>query len=201
VSHPAQPPQPQPGNPYAPQPQQPEGGNPFAQGRHPQAPGQPGQFPQQDQFPQGPGQSGGGFPPAPAPARGGNLGLGLLTAFVVALVAAGVYGAIMGAVETEVGYAAVGVGFLVGFAAAKVGGFSPVIAGASAVLALAAVYAGQILGIAIFISKEAPIGVGEILTQHFSMLNAAWKEGADFMTFLFFALGAVGAVSGSKKAA
>ncbi|MGW7415566.1 hypothetical protein [Streptomyces sp. NPDC054863] len=201
MSYPAQPPQQPGGNPYAQgqPPQQPGGGNPFAQGQqYPQAPGQYGQQ-QPGQFPQQGGQFGGGFPP-PAPARRGNVGLGLLAGFVVALVAAGVYGAIMGAVEAEVGYAAVGVGLLIGFVAGKVGGFNPAIAVVSALLALVAVYAGQILGYAIFISKEAPIGVMEILTQHFGELNTGWKTELDFMSFVFFALGAVGAVSGAKKA-
>ena len=54
-----------------------------------------------------------------------NVGLGIVAAVVAALVAAGAYGAIGGAIEREIGYAAIGVGFLVGFAAAKVGGRNP----------------------------------------------------------------------------
>ncbi|MFJ6696000.1 hypothetical protein ACIQM4_07990 [Streptomyces sp. NPDC091272] len=185
MSYPTQPPQQPGGNPYAqsPQPQQP-GGNPYAQNPQPQ---QPGQF-------------GGGFPAPPAPARG-NAGLGILVAFVVALVTAGIYGGIMGAVEAEVGYAAVGVGFLIGFAAGKTAGRNPATAVVSAVLALVAVYLGQILGIAILAAKETPFGVMELLTQHFSLLNEVWKEDLDPLSFLFFALGAVGAFSGTKKAA
>ncbi|MFI5802767.1 hypothetical protein [Streptomyces sp. NPDC051561] len=197
MSYPAQPPQQPGGNPYAQnQPPQP-GGNPYGQNQPPQ--GGPNQFPG-GQFPPQQGQFGGGFPaPTPAPSRG-NLGLGILAALVITLVAAGIYGAIMGAVEAEVGYAAVGVGFLIGFLAAKAGGASPAVIVVSAVLSLAAVYLGQILGLAIYISKSSPIGVMEILTQHFGDLSAGWKEELDFLSFVFLALGPIGAISGAKKA-
>ncbi|HZF90950.1 hypothetical protein [Streptomyces sp.] len=158
-------------------PPQPTDGNPFAQ--------QPG-----------------AVPPAPvAPARGGNVALGVVTAVVVALVTAGVYGAVVGATEYEIGYAAVGVGFLVGFATGKIGGSNPVLPVISAVLSLGAVYLGQLIGIAVLSADLLGVSATEMFTENFSLLTEAWKETADAMTFLFLAIGGVVAFSGAKKAA
>ncbi|MFF3121659.1 hypothetical protein ACFVRD_04590 [Streptomyces sp. NPDC057908] len=181
------------GNPYAgQQPGQPAAptGNPFA-GQQPGAYGQPGQ----------PGIPFAGAPFAPpAPARN-NIGLGLLTAVVTALVAALLYGVIAGAIEREVGYIAVGVGFLVGFAASKVGGQNPVIAVVSAVLSVGAVYLGQLVGIAIILSDLVHQSASSLFIDHFDVLTKAWSEGADFKTYLFLLLGAAAAFGGAKKAA
>ncbi|MGW0939512.1 hypothetical protein [Streptomyces sp. NPDC002666] len=178
--------QPQPGNPYAAQPGQPvqpgaPTGNPFA-----------GQQPVGAPF-------GGGAPFAPvAPARN-NVGLGILVAFIAALVAAGIYGAIIGATKHEIGYAAVGVGAIVGFAAGKLGGRNPALPVISGVLALVGVYFGQLLGEAIIISKQLPLSVTEIFFDHFSDLNTVWKEDSDAISFVFFAVAAVVAFSTARK--
>ncbi|MFI9175674.1 hypothetical protein [Streptomyces lincolnensis] len=172
------------GNPYAAQPaapQQPTGGNPFAQ--------QPGAVP----------------PPSPyvsaqAPARG-NVALGIVAAVVAALVTAGIYGAIIGATEREIGYAAIGVGFLVGLAAGKIGGSNPVVPVVSALLSLGAIYLGQLIGIAAIGAEELNVSVTTVLTDYFGDVTKGWKESADAMTFLFFAIGAFAAFSGAKKAA
>ncbi|MGW0335996.1 hypothetical protein ACWD0J_29760 [Streptomyces sp. NPDC003011] len=183
----APPPQPAEGNPYAQQPgavpQPTDGGNPYAQ--------QPGAMPP----PPVP------YAPAPpAPARG-NVALGLVVAVVAALVTAGVYGALVGATEYEIGYAAVGVGFLIGFAAGKLGGSHPVLPVVSAVLSLGAVYAGQLLGIAMIGADDSGMSVTTILTDHFDLVTKSWSEEADVMTFLFLGIGAFAAFSGAKKAA
>ncbi|WSA78550.1 hypothetical protein OG930_24875 [Streptomyces sp. NBC_01799] len=174
---------------------QPGGGNPFAD----QQPGQPG-VPTGNPFAgQQPGQFGGvPFTPV-APVRN-NVGLGLLAAVVAALVAAGIYGGIIGATKHEIGYAAVGVGFLVGLAAGKVGGRNPVLPVLSAVLALVSVYFGQLLGVAMN-NKSDSVPLSEIFLDHFSQLNSLWKAGIDPIAFLFFALAAFAAFSGAKKAA
>ncbi|WPW30838.1 hypothetical protein P6B95_27985 [Streptomyces atratus] len=185
--------QPAGGNPYAgQQPGQPAAptGNPFA-GEQPGAYGQPGQ----------PGVPFGGAPFAPpAPARN-NLGLGLLTAVVTALVAAFLYGAIAGAIEREVGFIAVGVGFLVGFAASKVGGQNPVLPVVSAVLSVGAVYLGQLVGIAIVLSDLVHQSASSFFIDHFDILTKAWSEGSDFKAYLFLLLGAAAAFGGARKAA
>lgn len=140
------------------------------------------------------------FAPAAAPARG-NVALGLVVAVVVALVTAGVYGGIVGATEYEIGYAAVGVGFLIGFAAGKVGGTNPVLPVLSAVLSLGAVYLGQLIGIAMIGADDLGVSATSLFTEHFDVLTKGWNETADPMTFLFLAIGAFAAFSGAKKAA
>ncbi|MCX4982908.1 hypothetical protein [Streptomyces sp. NBC_00572] len=154
-------------------------GNPFAGGAAP------------EQYP---------VAPPPAPARD-NVALGLVAALVAALVSAGVYGAVIGGVEREIGWAAVGVGFLTGFAAGKVGGRNPVLPIASAVLALGAVYLGQLLGIAILLSKELDVSATELIFQEFGLLTEGWNATKDGLTFLFFGIAAFAAFSGAKKAA
>ncbi|MFJ5718918.1 hypothetical protein [Streptomyces sp. NPDC093149] len=178
------------GNPYAGQQPGAPTGNPFA-GQQPGPYGQPGQ----------PGAAFGAAPfPPSAPARD-NLGLGLLTAVVTALVAAFLYGVIAGAIEREVGYIAIGVGFLVGFAASKVGGQNPVLPVVSAVLSVGAVYLGQLVGISIIFSDLAHQSASSLFFDHFDVLTKAWSEAADFKSYLFLLLGAVAAFGGAKKAA
>ncbi|CAM5370628.1 hypothetical protein [Streptomyces narbonensis] len=161
------------------QPVPPPSGNPFANG------GVPGPYP---------------AAPPPAPVRD-NVALGLVAAVVAALVSAGVYGALLGGIERQIGWAAVGVGFLVGLAAGKVGGRNPVLPVASAVLSLGAVYLGQIVGIAVLGAKEFDVSATQLFLEDFGLLTEAWNEGKDALTFLFFGLAAFAAFSGAKKAA
>ncbi|MFE6677314.1 hypothetical protein [Streptomyces sp. NPDC057729] len=195
-------PVPPPNQPQQPYDAQPGGGNPFA-GQPGQQPGAPTGNPFAGQQPGPPGQPGAAFGPAPfsppAPARD-NLGLGLLTAVVTALVAAFLYGVIAGAIEREVGYIAIGVGFLVGFAASKVGGQNPVLPVVSAVLSVGAVYLGQLVGISIIFSDLAHQSASSLFFDHFDILTKAWSEAADFKSYLFLLLGAVAAFGGAKKA-
>ncbi|MHB9759344.1 hypothetical protein ACYBSK_33615 [Streptomyces sp. BYX5S] len=177
--------------------------NPYAQ---PQPPHQQPQYgaPQQQPYAPFPGQQKAGafqpVPPPPAPARG-NLGLGILAGFVAMLVVAGAYGGLVGAMEREIGYAAVAVGVVVGFAAGKVGGRNPVLLVVGPILSLLGVYLGQLLGEAIIGSKVLPLSVPELLFQHFDLVNEAWKADSDGLTFLFFALAAVAAIGATKRAA
>ncbi|CAM5690243.1 hypothetical protein SALBM311S_11336 [Streptomyces alboniger] len=188
------PPPPADGNPYA---KQPADGNPYAQ--------QAGTAPQPQPTDGNPfAQQPGAMPPPPAPlapARSGNIALGLVAAVVAALVTAGIYGAIIGATEREIGYAAVGVGFLIGLAAGKLGGSNPALPVVSALLSLGAVYVGQLIGIAMIAADIAKVSFSTMITEHFDLVTSGWKETADPMTFLFFAIGAFAAFSGAKKAA
>ncbi|MFD6659771.1 hypothetical protein ACFWEB_32065 [Streptomyces parvus] len=191
--------QPVDGNPYAGQPGQPAPaaptGNPY--GQQPPAPtGNPfaGQQPGQG------APFGGGAPFAPAPPARDNLLLGVAVALGAAIVAGILYGVIAGSIEREVGYAAVGVGFLVGFAASKVGGSNPAVIAASAVFSIGGVYLGQLIGISMILSDLAQIPFSEVVGDHFDTVTKAWSEEADFMTYLFLGLGAVAAVGGAKKA-
>ncbi|MFD4758869.1 hypothetical protein ACFWOJ_08205 [Streptomyces sp. NPDC058439] len=174
-------------------------GNPFA-GQQPGQPGVPTGNPFASQQPGQPGVPFGGAPFAPAAPARDNIGLGLAAAVVAALVAAGIYGAIVGATKHEIGYAAVGVGAIVGFAAGKAGGRNPALPAISAVLALIGVYFGQLLGEAILISKQFPLSVSEIFLDRFSDLNKAWKEDASVLAFVFIVIAGVVAFSAARKA-
>ncbi|WP_129307345.1 hypothetical protein [Streptomyces sp. L2] len=190
-SYPPQQPQ-QPGpagaNPYA---QQPPAGAPAPYPAQPGAPAAP--------YPAQPGAFAG--PPAPpAPGRN-NLALGLIAAVVAALVAAGLYGVVIGLTKHEIGWAAVGVGFLIGVAAGKAGGRNPAVAIASAVLALGSVYLGQLVGTAMIGADELHVSFSELFFDHLDLVQQAWKENADPLTFVFFAIAAFAAFSGTKKAA
>ncbi|KUF17716.1 hypothetical protein [Streptomyces silvensis] len=196
------------GQPYG-QPQQPYGQQPYGGQQQPYG-GQPGYgYPQQPQqphgqqpyapFPQQPQP--GGFPPPPAPAARNNIGLGVAVALVAALVAAGIYGAIIGATEHEIGWAAVGVGFVVGLAAGKTGGPNPALGALSAVFSLGAVYLGQLIGAAMVIADKTGMAFSDIFFDHFDALQEAWSNDADAMTFVFFAIAAIAAFGGAKRAA
>ncbi|MFF9647958.1 hypothetical protein [Streptomyces sp. NPDC014622] len=178
--------QPVDGNPYAGQQPGAPTGNPFA-GQQPGAYGQPA-----------PAFDGAPFAP-PAPPRD-KVALGLVAAVVAALVGAFLYGVIAGAIEREVGYIAIGVGFLVGFAASKVGGRNPILPVVSAVLSVGAVYLGQLIGISIVLSDLLHQSASTLFIDHFDVLPKAWSEGSDFMTYVFLLLGAVAAFGGAKKA-
>jgi hypothetical protein len=154
--------------------QQPTDGNPFAQQPTP-------------------------VPPA-VPARG-NLALGVVAAVVVALVTAGVYGYILKTTEREIGYAAIGVGLAIGFAAGKVGGANPVLPIVSGALSLVAVCLGQLFGVALIMDgDETSVTLTDVLTEYSDLVVTIWKESFDAMSFLFLVIGAFAAFSGAKKA-
>ena len=165
-------------------PQQPGGQNPFAQ----QTANPYGQPPQQ---PYGAPQpfNGAGYPApvAMAPQRD-NVGLGIIVGIAATLVAALLYGLLIKGTKHEIGYAALGVGALVGLALGKVGGRNPILPILGIPLALFGVYAGQLFGIALIASSAGDMSVVDIFTQHFSLLQHAWKDSLDAKDFLFFAI-------------
>ncbi|MFF7977916.1 hypothetical protein ACFZDK_02125 [Streptomyces sp. NPDC007901] len=167
--------------PPPPQPQPlPADGNPFAQQQAPGAVPPP--------------------PAPPAPPRG-NIALGLGAAVVAAVAAAALYGVVIGLTKHEIGWAAVGVGFVIGLAAGKLGGRNPVLAITAAVLALGSVYLGQLVGEAMIGADQLDVAFSEVFFQHFGVVQDAWKEEADPLTFVFFAIAAWAAFSGTQKAA
>ncbi|MFG2569892.1 hypothetical protein ACGFR6_31265 [Streptomyces sp. NPDC048567] len=174
-------PVPPPNQPYG----QPQGGNPFAGGQ--QQPGAP--------------FGGGPAPFTPAPPARKNIALGLVAGVVAAVVGALIYGFILGKSDHQIGYIAVGVGFLVGFAASKLGGANPAVTVVSALISIGAVYIGQLVGVSIALSDLAHESATSIFFDHFSDLTDAYSEGAGFKDYLFLALGALGAVGGARKGA
>ncbi|MEU3721939.1 hypothetical protein [Streptomyces sp. NPDC031705] len=138
--------------------------------------------------------------PAPAPARG-NVGLGIVAAVVAALAAAAAYGGIMNAIDREIGYAAAGVGLLVGLAAGKAGGRNPALPPVAALLSLGAVYLGQLFFVALAMAKFGNVGVFDVLDKvGVAGLNDVRQEGLGGMSYLFLAIGAFVAFGAAKKA-
>lgn len=202
------------------QPQQ-QGGYPQQPGGHPQqpAPPQPGYgYPQAQ--PQQP-QYGGGFPPPPPPVgRPGNPLLAVGAALGAAIVGGLVYAFLLSALAdtdgaevkvTQFAYAGVAVGALIGFVVAKLGGRNTGLWVVGAVLALAAVFFGELFGYAMIMSDLLdqhadqlqsvglePMSATEIFFQHFNSplvegmpgggLFDGWKEDSDAMTYIFMAL-------------
>ncbi|MFD9504501.1 hypothetical protein [Streptomyces sp. NPDC060035] len=222
MSQPVQPPnppqqpygggQPADGNPYAAQ-QQPGAptGNPYAG----QQPGAPTGNPYAGQQPGAPTGNPFGVPYAPAPPQAparNNVGLGIAAGFAAAVVGALVYGGVMRALAdedgsyTQVGWVALGVGALVGFALGKVGGRNPVLPVLGVPLALVGVFLGQLFGLALIISwwSEAgpdPVTATELLTSRLSDLVQVWKEEADFMTVAFLGIAGFEGFALAKKTA
>ncbi|WP_431034186.1 hypothetical protein ACQYWQ_11145 [Streptomyces sp. P6-2-1] len=131
----------------------------------------------------------------------GRLVAGIVAALVVALVTAGIYGWLIGAMEREVGYAAIGVGLLVGLATGRIGGRSPVLPVVAALFSLGAVYAGQLVGEAAMGAKQLPVSTRTLLTDHLGLVQDAWKADADFLTVVFFLIAAAAAFSATRKGA
>jgi hypothetical protein len=181
----------------APPPQPPQSGpldgNPYAQQAPAGVPGAPGTA-----YPPQPGAFAPPVPPAPSR---NNVVLGLVAALAAAVVVGGLYGLIIGATKHEIGWAAVGVGFVIGLAAGKAGGRNPVLPVVGAVLALGSVYLGQLVGEAMIIADHFHLGFNEVFFQHLDGVQKVWKEDADPLTFVFFAIAAFAAFSGAKKAA
>ncbi|MGW8949907.1 hypothetical protein [Streptomyces sp. NPDC055709] len=167
----------------------PPSGNPFADGSAPAVPA-----------------------PAPAPARSGNVVLGIVAGVVAALAGAAAYGGLMRAMAdedgsyTEIGFVALGVGALVGFALGKVGGRNPLLPVLGVPLALAGVFLGQLFGYALMISwwsaaSGEAVTATELLTSHIGDLVEAWKEEAGTMSLLFFAIAGYEGFAITKKVA
>jgi len=195
-------------NPYAqpaaPPPAQPAGQNPYAQppatqfgpppqGVPPQGVPAPFGYPQQ---PGAPGAFNGAGYPAPTgqmAAPPPNVALGVLAGVGAAIVVAIAYGWLIGLTKHEIGYAAVGVGFLVGAVVGKVGGRSRALPFAGLVLALLGVFLGQFLGEAIIGAHANGLSVTTALTDYTHDVFQGWKDDFDVMSFLFMAVaGAVG---------
>jgi hypothetical protein len=95
-----------------------------------------------------------------------NLVMGALSGLVAALVGAGVWAGVTVATEYQIGWMAVGIGFLVGYAVRFAGkGIAPVYGAASAVLALFGCAAGNLLTFTWFIAAAEGMPFMAVATQ------------------------------------
>ncbi|MEV7417848.1 hypothetical protein [Streptomyces sp. NPDC089919] len=143
-------------------------------------------------------------PTAPAPAaRPSRPLLGILATLVTALATAGLYGWVIGLINHQIGFVAVLLGALIGVVAGRVGGPGRAAPLVAAVLAMASVYAGQLLGIAITNADQLGYSTMDVLELGLPTLNEAWTGTATAMDFVFFLIGGftafkVGRVAGRR---
>lgn len=167
----------------------------------PPAPQQPQQPHQPPQAPYG-APAPGGFPAptAPPPARQGNAGLAVVLGVVTMLVAAGVYGGVLKAVDgASIGYAALAVGALIGAVVGKLGGRNAALPVVSAVLGLLGLYLGQVFGMALLTADAAHVTLTEIVFDHFDLVHTVWKGYLGAIDVVFYLLAAAGGFQVAKK--
>ena len=96
----------------------------------------------------------------------GNLPLALVAGLVAALLGAVLWAALVDATHVKIGFAAIGIGFLVGWAIRNAGrGHSPAYGYAGTVLALFGCVAGDVLADCVVVAQQIPLPVQEVLRQ------------------------------------
>jgi hypothetical protein len=121
-----------------------------------------------------------------------NLVMGGLSGLVAAMVGAGVWAAVTIATEYQIGWMAVGIGFLVGYAVRFAGkGVSPVYGAASAVLSLLGCAVGNVLTFAWFIASAEGMSFMEVVGQlNFAIVVGLLTSTFEVMDILFYGLAA-----------
>ena len=108
-------------------------------------------------------------PSAPVAVRagyGGNLGLAIVAGLVAALVGAALWAALVAAIHVKIGFAAIGIGLLVGWAIRNAGqGHSPMYGYTGAVLALLGCVLGDVLTDCVFVAQQVSQPVLAVLAQ------------------------------------
>ena len=122
----------------------------------------------------------------------------MLAAVAAAIVAAVLYGLLIGT-KHEIGYAALGVGALVGFALGKVGGRNPARRSLGIPLSLLGVYAGQLFGIALSWRTAWASACPRSSPTTSATSSTPGRTDADFMTPLLRSW-ARGRLRGAKRA-
>lgn len=114
----------------------------------------------------------------------------LFAGILAGLVAAFVWGWITKVTEYEIGWIAIGVGFLVGFAMRTFGkGVTPLYQVLGAVLAGLSVAMGKIMAITMMVAAEHDVGAWELFSElSGGDMIAMLKETFSAMDFLFYAI-------------
>jgi hypothetical protein len=121
-----------------------------------------------------------------------NLPLGAVAGFAAAIVGAAIWAAITAATEYQIGWMAIGVGFLVGFAVRLVGrGTEPAFGIAGAVLALLGCALGNLLTITWFLAQQEGAPFFSVLTSlDIALVIDLMKATFAPMDLLFYAIAA-----------
>lgn len=167
---------------------------------------------QQQPGPGVPGQQPYGAPPPYAqqpPASSGNPGLAIGVAIVAAIVATALYAFILKSLfdeqtgeVTKISYASLLVGAAIGAAIGKLGGRNVGLWIAGAVLAVIAVFMGEMYGYAMILSELSDGQLGsatEILTDHFGDMFKGWREEMGAVTWFFMALAPIAAFGTASR--
>ena len=102
----------------------------------------------------------------PSEHDGGNLVLAILAGLVAALLGAVLWAALVDAIHIKIGFAAIGLGLLVGWAMRSAGhGHSPVYGYAAAVLALLGCVLGDVLTDCVFVAQHFGRPVQDVITH------------------------------------
>lgn len=121
-----------------------------------------------------------------------NLLMGSLSGLLAAIVGAGVWAAVTVATEFQIGWMAVGIGFLVGYAMRLAGkGIAPVFGAVSAVLSLLGCALGNLLTITWFIASAEGMPFMAVVTQlDLAIIVEILTSTFDAMDILFYGFAA-----------
>jgi hypothetical protein len=120
-----------------------------------------------------------------------NLILGAVVGLLAALVGAGIWAAVTALTAYQVGFMAVGVGLLVGFAVRFAGkGHEPIFGVVGAVLAVLGCVVGNYLMGAWFFAANTGMPYGQVLTPNFSFVVEVMRATFGAMDLLFYAIAA-----------
>ena len=132
--------------------------------------------------------------PAPAPATietppRSNLAIAILAGLVASIVGGILWAVITVTTEFQIGYMAIGVGLLVGFAVRLGNGIGPVFGGLGAILALLGCLLGNVLSIVGFFAKAQHIDVLSAFSQiDMSRIPTIMSAAFNPMDLLFYGI-------------
>jgi len=118
--------------------------------------------------------------------------MGALTGFLAAMVGAGIWATVTVVTEYQIGWMAVGIGFLVGFAVRLAGkGVAPAFGAVSAVMALFGCAVGNLMTFTYFIAMSEGMSFMEVVTQlDFAIAAEILTSTFEAMDVLFYGLAA-----------
>ena len=120
-----------------------------------------------------------------------NLILGAVVGLLAALVGAGIWAAVTALTAYQIGFMAVGVGFLVGFAVRFTGkGHEPIFGVVGAVLALLGCVVGNYLTGAWFFAANTGVPYSQLLLPNISFVVETMRATSGWMDLLFYAIAA-----------
>lgn len=121
-----------------------------------------------------------------------NLMIGTLSGFIASMIGAGIWAGVTIVTEYQIGWVAIGIGFLVGFAIRITGkGIDPPFGIVSAVLSLLGCVAGNVFIIAYFLADGNEMAIMSVLSElGFATIYELLANTFEIIDLLFYALAA-----------